>query len=464
MVENARYLFWAELGSGLAEGPEGLNNPLGEQLLLVVAADLRLAAQVPVVLPVVEEELVESADVARARVAGICSARPLDVGDHAHHLLADDLGIVRHPDDVADGLRHPLLAVGAFDERCLGKQCTGLRKHRRVDAIEPARDFADELHVSLLILADWDTDALDDQDVRTLEDRVGQQPEIYVVRAQLRLFFEGRCAHDPAQWRDHRKHERQLRDLRDLRLKIKDAALGIDPDRQQVCREVEHLAFDGATVRFGGKGVVVGNEVVAVVLVLQADPVFPGAEIVAKVKAPCRAHAAEDPHPLCHRVWSLAGVARAAGFTPAATLSFLPPSAARSSFSKSNPGEGEQALWRSQTADERKPLRFPLIPRRHSRDQSLEFDPPCQSEPAIPERPRSSKRCITASSTPTTISIPSMFCTTTKPPSARCWPTRSQPVSARGRFSSSRRVRCSCGSRSTSSGSCVTGTRSRSSS
>src|SRR5213079_504684 len=109
LVEDRGHLLGAERRSSLSEGSEGLDHPLGEQLLLVEAADLSPAAQVPVMLPVVEEELVEGADVAAPRMARIGPSWTLDVGDHAQHLLSDDLGVVGHADDVAT----------VFDIRCL---------------------------------------------------------------------------------------------------------------------------------------------------------------------------------------------------------------------------------------------------------------------------------------------------------------------------------------------------------
>src|SRR5205809_746571 len=79
----------------------------------VAAAALSPAAQVPVMLPVVAEELVAGADAAAPRMARIGPSSTLDVGDHAQQLLSDDLGVAGHADDVADRLRPSLLAVGA---------------------------------------------------------------------------------------------------------------------------------------------------------------------------------------------------------------------------------------------------------------------------------------------------------------------------------------------------------------
>src|SRR5713226_10244544 len=75
----------------LPEWREALDDPFGEQLLLVVATDLSLAAQVPVALPIVEEELVEGTHVARPRMARLCLVRAFDIGHHAQDLLADHI-------------------------------------------------------------------------------------------------------------------------------------------------------------------------------------------------------------------------------------------------------------------------------------------------------------------------------------------------------------------------------------
>jgi len=56
-IEDVVDLLARQSRASLAEGREALDDPLGEELLLVVAADLSLPAQVPVMLPIVEEEL-----------------------------------------------------------------------------------------------------------------------------------------------------------------------------------------------------------------------------------------------------------------------------------------------------------------------------------------------------------------------------------------------------------------------
>src|SRR5207302_8264193 len=126
-----------ELRPGLAAGREGFDDPLGQDLLLLEAAHLRLPAELPVVLPVVrKEDLVERIHVAALGMPWLGLVYTLGVGDHRQHLLADDLRLSRHPDDVAQRLRHLLLAVGAQDLRCRGPQRGRLREELSVDPVE----------------------------------------------------------------------------------------------------------------------------------------------------------------------------------------------------------------------------------------------------------------------------------------------------------------------------------------
>src|SRR5260370_40461458 len=96
-LEDGVDLLEAQLGAPLAERSEALDDALGEDPLLLLATDLRLSAQVPVVLPIVEEELVERAHVARARVARLRFVDAFGVGHHAHDLLATHVRRTSHP-------------------------------------------------------------------------------------------------------------------------------------------------------------------------------------------------------------------------------------------------------------------------------------------------------------------------------------------------------------------------------
>src|SRR5260221_6673560 len=111
LVQDSGDFMRAQLRSDLTKRTEYLDHALGKEFLLVIAPDLGLATEIPVMLPIIEEELVESADVARSWMAAIGFARPLDVGNHVQHLFRDYLGLIGHANDVANRLRHPLLAV-----------------------------------------------------------------------------------------------------------------------------------------------------------------------------------------------------------------------------------------------------------------------------------------------------------------------------------------------------------------
>src|SRR4029077_12116593 len=110
----------------------------------------------------------------------------------------------------------------------------------------------------------------------------------------------------------------QLSDLGHLGLLVEDASSGIDADGDQVGGEVEDLVLDLVAVGLGREGVVVGDEVKAVVLVLEVHPVLGRAQVVAQVEAPGGTNAAENSQPIRHG-WqpSLSGKARRGDFGPA---------------------------------------------------------------------------------------------------------------------------------------------------
>src|SRR5258706_3955604 len=80
VVKDSGDFIRAELGSDFTKRTECLDHSLGKEFLLVKTADLGPATEIPVVLPIIEEKLVEGAHVARSRMARIGFARPLDIG------------------------------------------------------------------------------------------------------------------------------------------------------------------------------------------------------------------------------------------------------------------------------------------------------------------------------------------------------------------------------------------------
>src|SRR6266852_5847625 len=151
-LEDGLDLLAGQLGTPLAERSEPLDDALGEDPLLLLATDLGFPAKVPVVLPIVEEELVEGAHVARARVARLRFVDAFGVGHHAHDLLANHVGRVCDSDDVLEALRHLRLAVCAFDDGRVGiEHDLRLGEDRAVRAVESSSYLTSELDMRCLV-------------------------------------------------------------------------------------------------------------------------------------------------------------------------------------------------------------------------------------------------------------------------------------------------------------------------
>ena len=86
----------------------------------------------------------------------------------------------------------------------------------------------------------------------------------------------------------------QLGVLHDVALDEEHALLRIEAGGEKIHRHFERVLFHrGGVGVVGGERVVVGDEEVALVLVLHADPVMQRAHVVAEVQLAGRAHAAE---------------------------------------------------------------------------------------------------------------------------------------------------------------------------
>ena len=84
----------------------------------------------------------------------------LRVGDHAHDLATDDVGVGQDLDGVAERLAHLAHAVGAQHDRRLGVDRLGFGEGVAVVRVEPAHDLARQLQVGRLVLAHGTSDAL----------------------------------------------------------------------------------------------------------------------------------------------------------------------------------------------------------------------------------------------------------------------------------------------------------------
>ena len=152
-----------------------------------------------------------------------------------------------------------------------------------------------------LVLSDRHPHALDDDDVRALQNWIREQAQVHVLRMLLGHLLEGGSTLDPAERGHHRQQEVELCDLRHLGLLIDDAPRRIDADSQQVRGQIEHLVLDLVPVGLGREGVVIRDEVEALVLALEVDPVLGRAEVIAEVEPSRGPDAAQDSYPLRHR-------------------------------------------------------------------------------------------------------------------------------------------------------------------
>ena len=97
----------------------------------------------------------------------------------------------------------------------------------------------------------------------------------------------------PAERRDHAEVKKKLSVLLHLALQKNHALRGIEPSGQIVEHHFFNIVRDLRSVRVvGGECVPVGDEEVAVVLVLQFDPVGERAHVVAQVQLSRGSHAA----------------------------------------------------------------------------------------------------------------------------------------------------------------------------
>ena len=111
----------------------------------------------------------------------------------------------------------------------------------------------------------------------------------------LLLVLVGGDALEPAERGEHAEEEEELGVGGDVGLLEDDAAAGVEAGGEEVERDLDVVLLDVAGVGVvGGEGVEVGDEEVAVVVLLEVDPVVEGSHVVAEVQAAGGAHAGED--------------------------------------------------------------------------------------------------------------------------------------------------------------------------
>src|SRR6187402_81899 len=246
------------------------------------------------------------------RVAGIGLHNSLSPVGHLHHLLYDDSGVIRQRDEVAIAFGH-LAPIKAWklgrggEENIRFRQNDGLRlcigsdgqreRLATIELVEAARDLAGKFDVADLILTYGNKMRLIEQDVRRLKKRISEKAVgVQVFSAQLfLLILVRRNTLQPAQRRDHAEKHMELRVLRNVRLNEDGALFGIESGTKKVERDLHRVLVNLRRIGIVRReSVDVCDEEVALVLLLQADPVVEGSHVVAEVEAARGAHAGEN--------------------------------------------------------------------------------------------------------------------------------------------------------------------------
>ena len=135
----------------------------------------------------------------------------------------------------------------------------------------------------LLILAHGHHVAVVDEDIRRHEHRVREQP--VVGRDALgNLLLVGMAALQQPHRRHGGEHPGQLAHLGHIGLQEQHRPLRIQAQRQEIHRLVQAVRPHGLGVANRGEGMVVGDEVEALMLLLELNVLLDGAEVVAYVQ------------------------------------------------------------------------------------------------------------------------------------------------------------------------------------
>ena len=110
------------------------------------------------------------------------------------------------------------------------------------------------------------------------------------------LLFVSRHAFEPSQRRNRRKVDVQFGVFRHQRLHEHRAFIWVESRRQPIGDHRHRVLFEERGVGvIAGQRVPVSDEVIALIAVLQVDPVFERAFVIAQVQFAGRAHTAKNP-------------------------------------------------------------------------------------------------------------------------------------------------------------------------
>ena len=133
-----------------------------------------------------------------------------------------------------------------------------------------------------LVIADRDQVNAWQQDIGDLAHRVCVEPDRAAFHGEsVQLALESRVAFEHPERSDEAEQHRQFSEFRDVALDHERRSFGVEADRQPVERDLQHRITDQVdVVEVVAKRLVVGDQEVALVLVLQFDPVVQCADVV----------------------------------------------------------------------------------------------------------------------------------------------------------------------------------------
>ena len=223
----------------------------------------------------------------------------LTVRDGALELFEDGLLIVEDGDGglrIRVGLAHLARRVLQAHDACAGLREVAFRQLEdlAVRVVEARGDVARELEVLRLVGTDRHVVGLIEQDVAGHQGRVGEEAGIDVVRMLGRLIFELRHARELAELRAAVHDPAHLGMALVVALDEDEALLRVDAAGEQQRKRLARLLAALLRVDVDRHGVQVGDEVVAVVVLLHLLPAADGAEVVAEREDARRLDTGED--------------------------------------------------------------------------------------------------------------------------------------------------------------------------
>ena len=286
-----------EFQDALADGLDESHHVFGELLLEVAVAYLATVVEVVEILHGVGrgDSLEECEEVLYLLGLLLVHLRGAAVALGFHYLFADDGGLVGEEDGggFALALAHLAAAVeGRYLDQA-GAGAYGLRQGEDiavVHVVETLGEGAGHLEVLLLVLAHGHARGLVDEYVGGHERGVGKQAGVDVVGVLAHLVLEGGDALQLAEVGVHVEEEVELYGLRQVALQVDGGLLGVEAGGEVGGHYLAGVAVDAARRGVRGERMVVGDEEIAVILILHAHEIAQSAEIITEVKVACGAY------------------------------------------------------------------------------------------------------------------------------------------------------------------------------